>query len=312
MPVSRRVLAVASAVLVAAAVRAQQPGYQEPTFRAGTRTVPVYASVTDEIGRFVLDLQRDDFEVRDDGKPQKLTLFTKDEQPLTAIVLLDGSRSMVNALETVMTAADHFVVRLRPGDRARVGSFADEIRFTPSFSTNRDELARQVNDLFDLRIGASTRLWDAVAQAATSFEGSQGRRIVVVFSDGEDTASNATYDETLGKARRGDVMVYAVIIRGVERPSEDRRFSRRSRPQDLADMALATGGGYYAVGNVLDDMNAIATQIGEELHSQYVLGFMPQELDGKLHKLDVRVKRPHVKIHARESYVAEPETGADR
>jgi Ca-activated chloride channel homolog len=307
MAIPRPLLAVVFAVLVATAVRAQQAGYQEPTFRAGTRTVPVYASVTDDIGRFVLDLQRDDFEVRDDGKPQKLTLFTKDEQPLTAIVLLDGSRSMVNSLDTVMTAADHFVVRLRPGDRARIGSFADEIRFTPAFSTDRDELARQVNDLFDLRIGASTRLWDAVSQAATSFEGSRGRRIVVVFSDGEDTASNATYEETLAKARRADVMVYAVLIRGVERLPEDRRLGRRSRPQDFADLALATGGGYYAVGNVLDDMNAIATQIGEELHSQYVLGFMPQELDGKLHKLDVRVKRPRVKIHARESYIADPE-----
>jgi len=310
---SRRSLVVAVATVLAVAVlRAQQPGYQEPTFRAGTRTVPIYASVTDDIGRLVLDLTRDDFEVRDDGKVQQLTLFTTDVQPLSAVVLLDGSRSMVNALDTVMTAADHFVVRLMPGDRARVGSFADEIRFTPSFSTNRDELARQVNDLFDLRIGPGTRLWDAIAQAAGVFEGREGRRIVVVFSDGEDTASNGTYEEALSRARRGDVMVYAVLIRGVERPSEDRRGGRRSRPQDFADLALATGGGYFVVNNVLDDMNSIATQIGQELHNQYVLGFMPQDLDGKLHKLEVRVKRPRVKVRARESYIADAEPGAPR
>jgi Ca-activated chloride channel family protein len=311
--ISRRLLATTLATAVAAAaVGAQQPpGQQEPTFRAGTRTVPIYASVTDDIGRFVLDLRRDEFEVRDDGKVQPVTLFTTDVQPLTAIVLLDGSRSMVKALDTVVTAADHLVVRLMPGDRARVGSFSDEIRFAPAFSSNRDELAREVNDLFDLRIGPGTRLWDAIGQATTSFEGGEGRRVVVVFTDGDDTSSTSTSDDALARARRADVMVYVVLIRGMERLPEERRSTRRSRLQDASDLAIASGGGYYFVNNVLDDMNSIATVIAEELHSQYVLGFVPQVLDGKLHKLDVRVKRPRLKVRARQSYLAE-ETGADR
>ena len=163
-------LVIATIALVVSALDAQQtppaaPPQQQPTFRAGTRTVPVYVSVTDDIGRFVLDLQRDDFEIRDDGKIQPITQFATDIQPLTAIVLLDGSRSMVKALDTVITAADHFVVRLMPGDRARIGSFSDEIRFAPAFSSDRDELAREVNDLFDLRVGTGTRLWDAIGQA---------------------------------------------------------------------------------------------------------------------------------------------------
>jgi hypothetical protein len=85
---------------------------------------------------------------------------------------------------------------------------------------------------------------------------------------------------------------------------------RRGRPLEFPDLTLATGGGYYAVNNVLDDMNSIATQIAEELHNQYVLGFVPQELDGKLHKLDVRVKRPRLKIRARQTYVADPDLAA--
>jgi Ca-activated chloride channel family protein len=292
---------------------AQQPAsVQEPTFRAGTRTVPIYASVTDDIGRFVLDLHRDDFEVRDDGKVQPITLFTTDVQPLTAVVLLDGSRSMVKALDTVITAADHFVVRLMPGDRARVGSFSEEIRLAPAFTADRDQLAREVNDLFDLRIGQGTRLWDAIGQATTAFEGADGRRVVIVFTDGEDTWSTSTFDDALARARRADVMVYAVLIRGMERLPEERRSGRRSRLQDAADLAIASGGGYYFVDNVLDDMNSIATLVAEELHSQYVLGFVPQALDGKLHKLDVRVKRPRLKIRARQSYLAEEENGAVR
>jgi Ca-activated chloride channel family protein len=310
---SRLLLVTAcAAAVVVSALGAQQPAApQEPTFRAGTRTVPIYASVTDDIGRFVVDLHREDFEVRDEGKVQPITLFTTDVQPLTAIVLLDGSRSMVKALDTVITAADHLVVRLMPGDRARVGSFSDEIRLAPAFTADRDQLAREVNDLFDLRIGPGTRLWDAIGQSTTSFEGAEGRRVVIVFTDGEDTSSTSTSDDALARARRADVMVYVVLIRGMERLPEDRRNPRRSRLQDAADLAIASGGGYYFVNNVLDDMNSIATVIAEELHSQYVLGFVPQALDGKLHKLDVRVKRPRLKVRARQSYLAE-EIGAVR
>jgi Ca-activated chloride channel family protein len=281
------------------------PAGQEPTFRAGTRTVPVYASVTDDIGRFVLDLKRDDFEIRDDGKVQPITQFATDIQPISAVVLLDASRSMIRALDTVITAADHFVVRLMPGDRARVGSFADEIRFGPAFTSDRDDLARQVNDLFDLRVGINTRLWDAIGQAAAAFEGAEGRRVIVVLTDGDDTASTSTFDDAMSRVRRADVMLYAVLIRGVQRLPEDRLRGRR--PVDFTDLALQTGGGYYLVDNVLDDMNSIATQIAEELHSQYVLGFTPQQLDGKLHKLDVRVRRPKVKVHSRQSYLSEPD-----
>jgi Ca-activated chloride channel family protein len=210
---------------------------------------------------------------------------------------------MVNALETVVTAADHFVVRLMPGDRALVGSFSDEIRFAPEFTGDRDLLALQVNDLFGLRIGPGTSLWDAVNQSLEALEAHEGRRVVVVFTDGDDTSSLTLPVDVLSRARNGDIMIYAVLIHGMERLPENRR-GRRIRPQQLANIALATGGGYYFVSNILDDMNSIATQIAQELHSQYVLGFVPRELDGKLHKLQVRVTRPNVKVRARESYVA--------
>jgi VWFA-related protein len=308
-------IAAAGTVVFAAfdVAQAKQDGPPQP-FRAGTRTVPIYVSAVDDIGQFVPDLKREEFEIRDNGKLQAISLFTTDVQPLTTIVLMDGSRSIVNALDTVMTAADHFVVRMMPGDRARVGSFSEEIRFGPSFSSDRDAIAREVNDLFDLRVGMRTRLWDALAQATESFENTQGRRAIVVFTDGEDTASEALPRDVLARARRSDIMIYAVLIRGVRRLPEDRPAGggRRSRMQDLPEMAIATGGGYYSVNNVLDDMNSIATQIAAELHSQYVVGFVPQELDGKLHRLEVRVKRPRVRVRARESYLAEPETDTGR
>ena len=282
------------------------PAGQQPTFRAGTRTVPIYVSVTDQVGAFVMDLTKDEFEVRDDGRVQAITQFTTDIQPITAIVLMDGSRSMVNALDMVMTAADYFVVRLMPGDRARVGSFSEDIRFSPAFTSDRDALARQVNDLFALRVGPVTRLWDAVGEATTLFEAGEGRRVVIAFTDGDDTWSTSTFSDALGRARRADVMVYAVLIRGIQRLPEDR--SRR-RPQGgtFTDLAVDTGGGYYIVSTKLAELNSIATQIAEELHSQYVVAFQPEQLDGRLHKLEVRVTRPRMKVRARQSYVADPE-----
>jgi Ca-activated chloride channel family protein len=284
---------------------APPPQQTPPPFRGGTRTVPIYVSVTDQIGQFVLNLTKDDFEVRDDGKVQQITQFTTDIQPITAIVLMDGSRSMVNALDMVMTAADHFVVRLMPGDKARVGSFSEQIRFSPGFTADRDDLARQVNDLFDIRVGPVTRLWDAIGEATTMFETMEGRRVIVVFTDGDDTWSNSSFAEALGRARRADNMVYAVVIRGIQRLPEDR--NRRRGGGDLTELAIETGGGYYIVNNKLDDLNSIATQIAEELHSQYVVGFQPAAMDGRLHKLEVRVTKPKMKVRARQSYIAEPD-----
>ena len=262
-------------------------------------------AVTDEFGAFVMDLNQDEFEVRDDGRVQEVTQFTTGNQPISAIVLMDGSRSMVNALDMVMTAADHFVVRLMPGDRARVGSFSEDIRFSPAFTSDRDALARQVNDLLALRVGPVTRLWDAVVEATTMFESGEGRRVVIVFTDGDDTWSTNSFSDDLSRARRADVMVYAVLLRGVARLSED-RARRRPGGGSFSDLAIDTGGGYYLVTSKLADLNSIATQIAEELHSQYVLGFQPAQLDGKLHKLEVRVNRPRVKVRARQSYVADP------
>src|SRR5437016_2788858 len=163
----------------------QTPPQPRPVFRAGANTVPVYASVTDEAGQFVLNLSRGDFVVKDNGKVQSITDFITDVQPITAVLLLDASRSMVNALDQVIGAADHFVVRMMPGDKARVGSFSEEIRFDKDFTSNLDELTRQVNDPFNIRIGNRTRLWDAINEAVTSLQTMDGRRVVVVFTDGE-------------------------------------------------------------------------------------------------------------------------------
>jgi Ca-activated chloride channel family protein len=295
--------------ILAAVGRAQQTGAPQAgeapndpaqTYRAGARVVPVDAAVTDTSGHFVRHLTKDDFEVRDNGKIQPLTLFTPDVEPITAIVLLDASRSVVKGVETVMAAADQFVVRLRPGDRARVGSFSDEIRLTPSFTGDRDALSRQVNNPLDLRLGMVTRLWDAMDESIAAFTDADHRRLVIAFTDGDDTWSTNTFDFVLSHAHQAGVRLYIVLIEGIDRVPEERRGGLTA---DFRDLAFRTGGGYYRVPAVAD-LNTVATRMVDELHSSYLLGFTPKVLDGTRHRLSVTVKRPGVLVRARRHYLA--------
>lgn len=284
-------------VVMTAALAAAQD--QQPTqFRAGVRTVPVYASVRNHAGEFVLDLAQEDFTVLDNGKPQVLTTFTRDVQPLSVVILIDGSTSVVPVLKSVLDAANQFIIRMMPGDKGRVGSFADRVRLMPKFTSNRDELLAYIADEFNIRVANATRLWDGVMDSLDALNGTEGRRVVLVLSDGFDTSSSTSAGSVMGLARRYDAIVYAVAVWTHE-------GAMQVRPnRDLEGVATETGGGFFEMREN-DDMNSATTRISQELHNQYVLGFTPQALDGKVHKLEVHVKRPDVLVVARKSYVAD-------
>ena len=142
------------ALIVAAAVTAASQ-QQPPTFKAGTQTVPLFATVTDATGRLIPDLAKEDFEIFDNNKPQAVTLFANDVQFIKVVVMLDESGSMVNNIARVKDGAEQFLLRLLPDDRARIGSFEDKIIVSPEFTSNRT--AHPVPER-----GASVRKWDAV------------------------------------------------------------------------------------------------------------------------------------------------------
>jgi Ca-activated chloride channel family protein len=280
---------------------------QEPKFRSGTQTVPLYVTVVDSTRRLVPDLAQEDFEVFDNGKPQAITLFDNEVRPITAVVMLDTSGSMTLALDLVKKGAEQFLIRLLPDDRARVGAFNDKIEFHPAnaFTGDRDEL---IAALKELDFGYPTRLYDAVDQSMDKLEVVEGRKVVVVFTDGDDTASKVGQGDVLDRARLLEMMVYAIglesdYFNGVQRV--------RTRPdRGLRKLAEETGGGFFELKKT-DELNATFTRVAQELHSQYVLGFSPEKLDGKVHKLEVRVKRPGMTARARRSYVAAPTTATE-
>ncbi|MEZ5319836.1 MAG: VWA domain-containing protein [Vicinamibacterales bacterium] len=286
-----------SAVLALALVAAPRPAAQQ-VFRAGSQTVPIYATVVDRSGRLVPDLVQDEFEVYDDGKRQDLSIFKSDVQPITVVVMLDTSGSMTSNIDLLKVAAEQFVLRLLPDDKAKIGSFSDLIYISDAFTNDRDALIGYLRE--EIRFGNPTHLWDAIDRSMTEMRDESGRRVVLIFTDGEDSFSTrVNYDDVMTRARNEEFMIYAIglqsrIMGQVTRP--DRRLRR---------LAEETGGGYFELRETAD-LNSTFTRVADELHRQYVLGFSPTALDGKLHKLEVKVKRPGMTVRARKSYLAEP------
>lgn len=292
--------AVAAALLLAGGMTAFA---QKPTFRSDTRTVALYATVTDDKKRLIPDLVQQDFEIFDNDKPQAVDLFLNEVQPITVVVMMDTSASMTGNLKLLAQAAEQFLIRLLPKDKGMVGAFNDKIEFFPAtFTSDRDRL---IASLKELDFGNPTRLYDAVAASMDRLHKIDGRRVVLVFTDGDDTGSRENVGSVLESARTNDVMIYAIGLR-----SDYFNGSRqvRSKPDGgLRRLAEETGGGYFEL-EATSDLAPTFTRVAQELHSQYVLGFTPSSLDGKIHRLSVRTKRPATTVRARRSYLASAET----
>jgi len=270
----------------------------QATFKSGTQIVSLFVTVADAQRRLVPDLAKEDFDVFDNDKPQPITYFDNSVHPITCVTMLDTSGSMTLTIDLLRQAAEQFVIRLLPDDKARVGAFNDKIQFAGRFTNNRDEL---VGAIKDLDYGNGTRLWDAVGASFDELKGIEGRRVVLVFTDGDDTESKIGLGNVIERARAEEVMVYAI---GLESNYFNGQHMVRSKPdRGLRRIADETGGGYFELEKTAD-LAPTFTHVAYELHSQYVLGFTPTQLDGRVHKLTVKVKQPGMTARARRSYVA--------
>jgi VWFA-related protein len=308
------------------------PQTQLPQFGTSNRTVAVYATVTGANGRLVPDLGRDEFAVDDNGKRQPLTLFSNDVQPITLIMLLDRSGSMKQNFELEEHAAEAFVQAMLPADKARIGSFAKYIQIDPEdFTSDRDQLIKILRT--ELQADGPTPLWNAVDRGIDKLLIEQGRRVILVFTDGVDmplnfASHNKSLKDVMKRAEEFDVMVYAIGLAGHEAGfgpppgiggiggwgrgrggggggyggGSGRAGADRPDP-GLAELAAQTGGGYFELTNT-SDLKSTFARVVDELHHQYALGFTPEKLDGKMHKLDVRLKNPSFNVRARRSYLA--------
>jgi Ca-activated chloride channel family protein len=295
---------------------------QQPTFRTTGDLVRVFVTVTNRDGRVVTTLTRGDFEVRDEGKAQPITLFDNSPQPIRLIVMLDVSGSMEGNLPLLRTSAEQLFTRLGEDDVARIGTFGREVIISPTFTRDPGQLRRALP--ITISPDAPTPLWraldDALGVFATQEEKTEGARpVILVFSDGKDSGPIAfrqrfvSQAEVIDRARDEDVMVYAIGLRsrGRNAPVIGPGGLREALLADLPDPGLArvaeeTGGGYAEL-RYGEDLGAAFARVADELHSQYLLGFVPPRRDGKVHDLDVRLADRGLKPRARKNYVAPKE-----
>jgi Ca-activated chloride channel family protein len=293
---------------------------QPPVFRGGSDAVRVFVTVTDRDGRLVTTLNRDNFEVRDEGKPQPITQFDNTPQPIRLVVMLDVSGSMHGNLPLLRAAGAQLFSRLLPDDVVRVGTFGQSVTLSPAFTRDPDELTAALPSA--IPPDAPTPLWRGIDRGLEAFDDADERRkVVLVFSDGKDTGAFSfrqrpvSQAEVIDRARREDAMIYAVGMRsrGPRQmpPGMGRGGLQAMLLADLPDPGLArvaeeTGGGYTEI-RYGQDLGAAFAAVADELHTQYLLAFAPPKRDGKVHDIDVKVAQRGLKPRARKNYVAPKE-----
>ena len=311
---------VYATLLLACAVTVLGVPAQQPVFRGRGDAVRVFVTVTDRDGRLVTNLARDSFEIRDEGRPQPITLFDNSPQPIRLIVMLDVSGSMEGNLPLLRAASEQLVMRLRDDDLMRLGSFGHTVDISATFTRDARELLATLPDA--IAGDAPTPLWRAIDEARNAFgDQSDERRVILVLSDGKDSGpidfrrKYVSQAEVIDRARDDDVMIYGIGMRSQPRQRQS-PFGpgglQAALMADLPDPGLAlvaenTGGGYTEI-RFGQDLGAAFAQVADELHSQYLISFAPPKRDGKAHDIEVRVNQRGLKPRARKSYVAPKET----
>jgi VWFA-related protein len=293
---------------------------QPQQFRASTETVEVHATVKLKNGTIAHDLTRDDFILLEDGKPREITVFSKSIQPLSVALVLDHSGSTQSEFQNVRMAAQEFIGHLLFGDRASIGTLNWDCQpLTTDSRALLSVLAR------DPPPDWGSPVWAATDRAMTSLASESSRRVILLFSDGADNQAPPTDQppwgapletptagmlspcqyvapgplRTIGnvvtRAESDAVMVYTVSV--------DSPFSDNGGAGYLSRLAKQSGASYQRLGEY-SELKSAFRSIGDELHLQYLLGFVPTAFDGKRHEIEVKSKRSGVTVQARKGYVA--------
>lgn len=255
--------------------------------------VELYTSVLDRRGRPVESLEKDDFQVFEDGEPQEIVRFERvRDLPIHAGLVIDVSTSMAEELEEAERAALRFFDRvIQPDDRAAVFVFADQPELKVPLTNNHEVLA---GGLSGLVAEGETALYDAIVESVFYFAGIKGKRALILLTDGQDSVSHHTFEEALEFAQRSGIAVYSI---GLDLSSAD--YAVRSLLQRLAH---ETGGEVFFVDRA-SQLEAIYTRVEEELRSQYLLGYQsPQTEETAFRHVEVVPKNPELKAKSIPGY----------
>ena len=293
------------------------PQISGPTIKVSTEVVNVYAVVRAKHGRLVPDLNQNDFEIKEDNIPQKITYFSREtDTPLTLAIMVDTSPSQGRVLETEQREAKAFLHQiLRPKDLACVLHFDLEVELLQDFTIEQSRLDQAINETvinggghgvlpspLPTRSIGGTHLYDAVYLAANQLMSHEvGRKVLILLTDGEDQGSQETLNQALEAAQKSDVIIYAIDI--VDRAFYGLGNMGFSGDSVLSKLCEQTGGNVVKVNRIQNTSKAFQ-EIADELRTQYLLGYTPSNprTDSGFRKITVRITHGDYKVQARRGY----------
>jgi VWFA-related protein len=279
-------------------------------FRSTVEAVNLSIVVTDKKGRFIPGLTDADFVVTENRVPQEIAFFTAEVTPVTLLLLLDASTSVRESVDGIKEAASNFVSKLWEGDKAIIADFNERVRFSSHFSGDVDRLVATIQSLYP---SGWTALYDSVLLSLEKVSEAEGRKALLVFTDGDDSRSMGVGSEASSKdavegAKFTEVTIYTIGFEGrggFGGSGVNKGF--------LKKLAEETGGAAFFPKGI-GDLNQSFEQIQDELHSQYRLAYVPsnQEKNGEWRTIDVRVKgRDDLVVRTRQGYYALPTRPTD-
>ena len=288
-----------------------------PPLKVAVNRVNVGVTVTDAEGRFVHDLNRDEFQVYDDGVPQPIVEFLPVEEPAQVLLLIEGGPSVLFFAKSRVLAADQLVASLARDDRVAIATYTKDLQSVIDFTTDKAQ-SRAALSAIDFALGFSElNLFASVSRAVDVLGRYPGKKTIVLLSTGVDTSPDMDWQALRAKLQTADVRIIAVSLSAdIREPAKRRHLTAKERAdraqlqkgfaegdRALRELGQATGGRVYFVQGEKEFARAYA-EIADLLRHEYDLFFAPPQLDGEVHELRVEVKRPDTHVEHRPAYLA--------
>jgi Ca-activated chloride channel family protein len=259
----------------------------DDTFKVDVKLVNVFVTVTDERGAPIAGLKKDNFQLSEDGKEQKIAVFDKESAlPLSIVLAIDTSLSTRKDLPLELASARRFVhAILRPVDALSLYQFSETVSELTSFTSDPHTVDRGIDHI---RLGSATALYDALFLGSQALEPRQGRKVMVVITDGGDTMSKVDYHEAVREAETAEAILYSIIIVPIEASAGRDTGGEHA----LIQLSLDTGGKHFYASS-LPQLDEAFRQISDELRTQYLLAYYPSQrlADSDFRRIQVKVNQ---------------------
>jgi Ca-activated chloride channel family protein len=257
----------------------------DTTIRVNVKLVNVFSTVTDASGTPVSTLKQEDFQIFEDGKPQKIAVFQREsELPLSIVIAIDASLSTRNNQKLELESARRFAhAILRPIDGISLFQFSEVVDQLTPFTADMRVIDKGISRV---HTGAATALYDTLYLGSEALLNRRGRKVMVVITDGGDTVSKTSYQEAVREAQQSEVILYSIIIV----PIESNAGRDIGGEHALIQLSRDTGGKYFYASS-LDQLDAAFRQISDELRTQYLIAYYPSQRlsDSEFRRIEIKI-----------------------